>query len=125
MMARIGRRRGSNYPFAHYHLAECRQRAGDPTGASEYDLKAASTHFGTRCERLARERLTSATPTQAQPGCDGSSRSAGAAPEFLHFARDDASPRHDTCSLENQIELWRARPSVAFAAIATPGLNRS
>jgi hypothetical protein len=37
-----------NYPFAYYHLAECCRRMGDPTGASEYDLKAASTHFGTR-----------------------------------------------------------------------------
>ena len=83
MTARIGPRRGSNYPFAYYHLAECRRRTGDPTDASEYDLKAASTHFGARWERLARERLTSDTPTQAQPGCEGSSSSAGAAPNFF------------------------------------------
>ena len=46
-----------NYPFAYFQLAECRRRRGDEAGGREFDTKAASTHFGTRWERLARERL--------------------------------------------------------------------
>ena len=41
----------------NYHLAECRRRQGDLRGGRELDLKAASTQFGTRWERLARDRL--------------------------------------------------------------------
>jgi len=45
------------HPCACYHLASCRRRLGDLTGAHELDTKAASTRYGTRWERLARERL--------------------------------------------------------------------
>jgi hypothetical protein len=46
-----------SYPFVYYHLAECRRRAGDEAGGHEFDTKAASAEFGTRWERLARQRL--------------------------------------------------------------------
>jgi tetratricopeptide (TPR) repeat protein len=45
-------------PFTWYHLAGCRRRLGDEAGGRECDAKAASTRFGSRWERLARERLT-------------------------------------------------------------------
>jgi tetratricopeptide (TPR) repeat protein len=51
------------HPYAYYHLAECRHRLGDLAGAQELDTKAASTHFGTRWERLASERLASVRAT--------------------------------------------------------------
>jgi len=47
-----------SYPFTYYHLAQCRRRAGDEIGGREFDIKASSTDFGSRWERLARERLT-------------------------------------------------------------------
>jgi tetratricopeptide (TPR) repeat protein len=46
-----------SYPFVYYHLAECRRRAGDDAGGHEFDTKAASGEFGSRWERLARQRL--------------------------------------------------------------------
>ena len=48
-------------PFAYFHLAECRRRAGDAAGGRELDIKAASADFGTRWERLARDRLAAET----------------------------------------------------------------
>ncbi|MHB1559598.1 MAG: tetratricopeptide repeat protein [Isosphaeraceae bacterium] len=44
-------------PFYWYHLAAARRHLGDEKSGQEYDLKAASFDFGTRWERLARERL--------------------------------------------------------------------
>jgi hypothetical protein len=46
-----------SFPFAYYHLAECRRRRGDEAGAHELDIKVASTHFGSRWEIAARKRL--------------------------------------------------------------------
>ena len=46
-----------SYPFTYYHLAECRRRLGDEAGGHALDSKAASTHFGSRWEQAARERL--------------------------------------------------------------------
>jgi tetratricopeptide (TPR) repeat protein len=54
-----------SYPFAYYHLAECRRRAGDEEGAREFDSKAASTQFGTRWEQLARQRLAAESITRS------------------------------------------------------------
>jgi tetratricopeptide (TPR) repeat protein len=45
-------------PCAYFHLAECRQAVGDSAVAHELYTKAVSPGFGTRWERLARERLT-------------------------------------------------------------------
>ncbi len=44
-------------PFYWYHLAAARRQLGDERQGQEYDLKAASFEFGSRWERLARERL--------------------------------------------------------------------
>jgi tetratricopeptide (TPR) repeat protein len=44
-------------PYAWYHLGGCRRRLGDEAGGRECDARAASTRFGCRWERLARERL--------------------------------------------------------------------
>lgn len=44
-------------PFYWYHLAAARRQLGDERAGQEYDLKAASFDFGSRWERLARERL--------------------------------------------------------------------
>ncbi len=46
-------------PYAFYHLAECRRNLGDIDGQRDFDTRAASTSFGTRWERLARERVAS------------------------------------------------------------------
>jgi tetratricopeptide (TPR) repeat protein len=54
-------------PFAWFHLGECRRRLDDESGGVECDAKAASTRFGTRWERLARERL------EAEAGSSASS----------------------------------------------------
>jgi tetratricopeptide (TPR) repeat protein len=44
-------------PYAYYHLAECRNRLGDLEGGREFDIRAASTSFGTRWEQMSRERI--------------------------------------------------------------------
>jgi tetratricopeptide (TPR) repeat protein len=54
-----------SYPFTFFHLAECRRQIGDEAGARELYIKAASTHFGSRWERLARERLTAETSVRS------------------------------------------------------------
>jgi tetratricopeptide (TPR) repeat protein len=45
------------WPYAWYHLATCRRGLGDEAGGREYDAMAASSRFGCRWERYARERL--------------------------------------------------------------------
>ena len=45
-------------PYAYYHLAECRRRLGDKAGGRALYAQASSTHFGTRYERMARERMS-------------------------------------------------------------------
>jgi tetratricopeptide (TPR) repeat protein len=50
-------------PYSYYHLAECRRRLGNAVGGREFDNRAASTQFGTRCGSLARERLAAVGAT--------------------------------------------------------------
>lgn len=51
--------------FYWYHLATARRQLGDDRAGKEFDLKAASFDFGTRWERLARERLEADGSTSA------------------------------------------------------------
>ncbi len=44
-------------PSAYYYLAEARKNLDDPTGAEDFYRRAASTHYGTLHERLARETV--------------------------------------------------------------------